>query len=63
LTFNRQHDIISQKIVLVITTAVRTSNPTQFLNKLENTWDFWTFSTVQYSEEHVLETGSLSIVR
>jgi hypothetical protein len=28
LTFNRLHGIISQKKVLFITTAVRTSNPT-----------------------------------
>jgi hypothetical protein len=28
LTFNRLHSIISQKTVLLITTAVRTSNPT-----------------------------------
>jgi hypothetical protein len=29
LTFNRLHGIISQKTVFFITTAVRTSNPTQ----------------------------------
>jgi hypothetical protein len=28
LTFNGLHDVISQKVVLFITTAVRTSNPT-----------------------------------
>jgi hypothetical protein len=36
LTFNGLHGVISQKIVLFITPAVRTSNPTQFkvvLNK------------------------------
>jgi hypothetical protein len=30
LTFNGLHGVISQKIVLFITTAVRTSNPAQF---------------------------------
>jgi hypothetical protein len=29
-TFNRLHGVISQKIILFITTAVRTSNPTVF---------------------------------
>jgi hypothetical protein len=31
LTFNGPHGVISQKIVLLISTAVRTSNPTQLI--------------------------------
>jgi hypothetical protein len=31
LTFNGLHGVISQKIVLSVTIAVRTSNPTQML--------------------------------
>jgi hypothetical protein len=34
LTFNGLHGVISQKIELFITTAVRTSSPTQFLDYL-----------------------------
>jgi hypothetical protein len=39
LTFNRLHAIISQKIVLFITTAVRTSNPTKIYMPLDH-FDF-----------------------
>jgi hypothetical protein len=36
LTLNGLHGVISQKIILFITTAVKTSNPTLFISLLLN---------------------------
>jgi hypothetical protein len=45
LTVNRLHSVVSQKMVLFITTAVRTSNPTQLLHDNNNTELFWSCET------------------
>jgi hypothetical protein len=48
LTLNGQHGVISQKVVLFITTAVRTSNPTQFMKMLPKIFCCPLFSLVNY---------------